>query len=438
MDNLNIFANKKFPGEYEMSDIFLSYKREDKEIAHKIAEVIKQEGYSVWVDRIIPPGKEFYKVIEEEIKAASCVVVLWSNRSIESIEVKTEAKAGYKREILIPVLIEDVEQPFEFTLIEAADLVEWDGTSSHDEFKLLLDSIGILKRSKLPENGILKQDEKEVEVIKKKELASNDKDIQVLGTFEREVEVFKKDNTTSKVKDTPVLNKPIYEIMQERMVKIPAGNFERGDNRNNCKEVTISAFKMDKFLVTQSIYEMVIGENPSHFEGKDRPVENVTWFDAIKFCNELSRNVGLQEAYEFNKETVERKLESDGYRLPTEAEWEYACRANSIGKRYGKLDEIAIYNTKSTHEVGVKNANEFGLYDMLGNVKEWCFDRYGDYPRKNVTNPEGPNTGPFRILRGGCWFSFPNEMKCPHRSKDWPNTSKNNVGFRLVLPQNQK
>ena len=365
-----------------MSDVFLSYKSEDKEIAHKIADVIEQKGYSVWVDRIIPPGKEFYKVIKKEIDVASCVVVLWSNRSIESIDVKTEAKAGFARDILIPVLIENVEPPFEFTLIEAANLVEWDGTSSYHEFQLILESI----RGK-------------VEKIKKEELASENKDIQVLETLEQEVEEIKEE-------------KPIYKTMQERMVEIPAGKFTMGDDKYGRREVTISAFQIDKYPVTQDIYERVMHEKPSHFKGKYLPVENITWFNAIIFCNELSRNVGLQEAYEINGEIVERKLESDGYRLPTEAEWEYACRANTTGKRYGKLDEIAWYNTEKTHEVGGKEYNEFGLYDMLGNVKEWCFDRYGDYLKKPETDPTGPDTGQTRIMRGGSWVNFTNETKC--------------------------
>ena len=384
-----------------MSDVFLSYKSEDREIAHKIAEVIEQKGYSVWVDRIIPPGKEFYKVIKKEIDAASCVVVLWSNRSIESIDVKTEAKAGFAREILIPVLIENVKPPFEFTLIEAANLVEWDGTSSYHEFQLILESIrDKLGSPQVSETKFLKTPEQEVEEIKGE--------------------------------------KPIHEYMQERMVEIPNGTFIMGDDSYGRREVTISAFQIDKFPVTQYIYEMVMDDNPSHFEGKDQPVENVTWFDAIKFCNELSKNVGLQKAYEVNGKTVERKVESDGYRLPTEAEWEYACRANTTGERYGKLDEIACYKTNETQPVKRKTKNEFGLYDMLGNVKEWCFDRYGDYPKKPETDPTGPDTGPTRIMRGGSFLSHNNEIRCPHRNGDWPNTFAKNIGFRLVLPLNQR
>ena len=155
-----------------MSDIFLSYKSEDKEKAHKIAAAIENNGYSVWWDRIIPPGQPYYDVIEEELKSADCVVVLWSNKSVESLNVKTEANEGYNRRILIPVLIENVKQPLAFRLLKAANLEKWNGSSSHHEFQLILESI---KR--------------------------------ILGY--------------QQVDETDILNKFMYEYMQERMVKVP-------------------------------------------------------------------------------------------------------------------------------------------------------------------------------------------------------------------------
>ena len=245
---------------------------------------------------------------------------------------------------------------------------------------------------------------------------------------------------TSKVKDNPIRNKTIYEV-RDRMVEIPAGKFTMGDQKLGCREVTITrSFLMDKYPVTQDLYQKVMYNNPSHFKGEDRPVENITWFDAINFCNELSKTIGLQEAYEVNGEILIIKPESDGFRLPTEAEWEYACRATN-GECYGILNEIAWYGKNSenqTQPVGQKKENKFGLYDMLGNVWEWCYDWYADYPKKSETNPIGPDKGSSRIMRGGSWVNFASTIKSTHRGGDQPNIRDYNLGFRLVLPLNQR
>ncbi|MEA2082687.1 MAG: formylglycine-generating enzyme family protein [Thermodesulfobacteriota bacterium] len=210
---------------------------------------------------------------------------------------------------------------------------------------------------------------------------------------------------TSKAKDTRISNKPLPEEMRDRMIKIPAGEFKMGDNDTGLVDVKISrSFMMDKYPVTQALYQKVMNNNPSRFKGEDRPVESVSWFDVIEFCNELSRRIGLHEAYEVNGEEVKRRPEANGYRLPTEAEWEYACRANTTGDHFGNLDEIAWYDKNSGGQpqgVGQKKANDFGLYDMLGNVWEWCNDWYGKYLNGPVSDPAGAENGSGRVVRGG-------------------------------------
>ena len=154
-----------------MSEIFLSYKSEDHENAQKIAEAIEKRGYTVWWDRIIPPGRTSFEVIEEEIDESKCVVVLWSEKSIKSKWVITEANEGDKRGILVPVLIEDVTPPLAFRMIEAAKLMDWDGTSLHHEFDLLIQSIiGILDR---PFEEKVKQTDRP-ELKKRQELNENE------------------------------------------------------------------------------------------------------------------------------------------------------------------------------------------------------------------------------------------------------------------------
>ncbi|MCP4338816.1 MAG: formylglycine-generating enzyme family protein [Desulfobulbaceae bacterium] len=174
--------------------------------------------------------------------------------------------------------------------------------------------------------------------------------------------------------------------------------------------------------------------------GEDRSVERVSWFDAVKFCNQLSGQTGQHKAYEINGKQVERNTGTNGYRLPTEAEWEYACRAGTKGDQYGNLDEIAWYSGNSedeTHGVGQMKANDFHLHDMLGNVFEWCNDWYGDYSKKPVTDPPGAENGSGRVIRGGGWYSGARSVRSAFRSDGSPGIRYYNLGFRLVLPPGQ-
>ena len=186
------------------------------------------------------------------------------------------------------------------------------------------------------------------------------------------------------------------------------------------------SFYMGKFDVTQEQYQQVMGTNPSYFKGKDNPVEQVSWDGAQAFCKKLSEQTKLS------------------VRLPTEAEWEYSCRAGTkttyfSGDTDKDLDRVAWYSANSkntTHPVGQKEANTFGLYDMHGNVWNWCQDWYGeDYYGKSTTeNPQGRTHGAWRLLRGGSWGNGPMMDCCrsANRSADNPDARDINVGFRVV------
>ena len=156
----------------------------------------------------------------------------------------------------------------------------------------------------------------------------------------------------------------------------------------------------------------------------------------MPFCNALSRRVGLEEAYVVNGEDVTWKgLSCPGFRLPTEAEWEYACRAGTTGARYGNLDDVAWYSSNSgstTHPVRRKQPNAWGLYDTLGNVFEWCWDWWDTYPSGVVTDPVGPGSGSYRVGRGGSWSGGAQFARAAYRGRWTPGRRFVNLGFRLA------
>lgn len=219
------------------------------------------------------------------------------------------------------------------------------------------------------------------------------------------------------------------------MVKVPGGTFKMGATVEQGSEtysdekpvhnVTLSDFYMGQTEVTQELWEAVMRESPSYFEGDGkRPVENVSWEDCQRFINRLNSMTGRN------------------FRLPTEAEWEYAARGGNKSGQYkysgsDHLNAVAWHGENSdeeTHPVEKKSPNELGLFDMSGNVYEWCQDWYGKYSKNDLTNPQGPSEGEERILRGGCWNSKRHFMHLSYRYSTKPDNRIINAGMRLVLP----
>jgi formylglycine-generating enzyme required for sulfatase activity len=235
------------------------------------------------------------------------------------------------------------------------------------------------------------------------------------------------------------------------MIPVKGGTFtmgctpEQGDecdgDEKSVRSVTVGDFSIGKYEVTQRLWKQIMGNSPSNFKGDDLPVETVSWNDVQNFIEELNERTGKK------------------YRLPTEAEWEYAARGGNKSKKYkysgsSDIKEVAWYyensgdavldeknwdvdklksNKNRTHPVGTKSANELGIYDMSGNVWEWVSDWYGDYTSGAQTNPTGPSSGSRRVIRGGSWSGVAGNCRVSIRNYGYPGYRFDFLGFRLVL-----
>ncbi|MDP3177680.1 MAG: SUMF1/EgtB/PvdO family nonheme iron enzyme, partial [Spirochaetaceae bacterium] len=243
---------------------------------------------------------------------------------------------------------------------------------------------------------------------------------------------------------------------------VPGGSFQMGSATGDADEapvhtVTIASFTISKYEITQAQYSTVIGREPSYFTGNvARPVERVTWYEAVEFCNELSRLENLDMVYTISGRTpatgypitsasVAADWSKGGYRLPTEAEWEYAAIGGKQladfqyagSNTVGDVGWYSVNSSETTHAVGEKLPNELGLLDMSGNVIEWCWDWYqSDYYTSSEAsgpNPKGPVAGSNRVMRGGSYYSSTtNTLRSANRESKIPSLIGANYGFRVA------
>ena len=232
---------------------------------------------------------------------------------------------------------------------------------------------------------------------------------------------------TFEVKKRGSLSSVDLDGVTMEFILIQPGSFTMGSNQSNenpAHKVNLTKpYYLSKYEVTQEQWEKVMGGNPSQFKDTKNPVENVSWTDCQSFVAKLKE-----------------KVPGRAFRLPTEAEWEYACRAGTTGDYCygdgeGTLAEYAWYNSNSnstTHPVGEKKPNAWGLYDMHGNVWEWCADWYGDYPATAVGDPQGSSPGSDRVVRGGSWGSYAAYCRAASRNFDNPSGTSHGLGLRLA------
>ena len=403
-----------------MADIFISYAREDRSRIEPLARSLEELGWSVWWDWTIPVGKTWRQVISEELEAAACVVVAWSDKSIKSNWVIEEAEEGSAKNILAPVLIADVRPPMGFRQIQAASLVNWRGEPDDPELKKLLHAVESIL-------GPPKRKEKAEPVVPPKALP--------------------KKPPISQSTIQPLHESVLTNSIGMEFVLIPEGSFTMG-SRMTSKELVDRfggekewyewekphhavkierPFYLQTTPVTQGQWQRVMGNNPSNFKdcGDDCPVEQVSWKDGQAFTKKLNQAEKTKD-----------------YRLPSEAEWEYSCRAGSeteffFGDDAERLGEFAWYSRNSekrTHPVGEKKPNDWGLHDMHGNVWEWVEDDWHD------TYKKGPDDGSawidkprgiYRVVRGGGWGDDARYCRSATRRSGRPGNHVGNEGFRL-------
>jgi formylglycine-generating enzyme required for sulfatase activity len=355
-----------------MSFIFLSYSHDDGDYARSLAKTLEERGFSVFIDERIDYGTTWPRVIQEKLDDCGAFVVVMSPRSYDSNWVQNElSRAISKKKPLFPLLLEGDDPWLSVQAVQYVDV----------------------RGSKLPPTDF----------------------------YARLASVVAKPRPPEP-KEKP-LEKEITNSIGMKFVLIPAGTFIRKDDT-----VTLTKpFYLQSTQVTQGQWKRVMEKNPSHFKdcGDDCPVESVSWHNVQEFLKKLNQ-----------------MEDTDKYRLPTEAEWEYACRAGSrtayhFGDNADKLGGYAWYKANSankTHPVGQKEPNAFGLYDMHGNVWEWCEDWHGDYPTGDVEDPKGPSKskGGRRVLRGGSWRSSARHIRSAYRHWDYPGDRNYHFGFRVA------
>ena len=421
-------SNRKHRNETK-TDIFVSYAHEDELRVRSIVAELERRGWTVFWDRSIPVGKTWHSYIEHALLAAHSVVVVWSEFSVISEWVIEEAEYAKGKKILVPLLIDTVQPPFGFRRIQAANLSGWNNDKSHPEFQKCLDAL----TSIVPNPEDFRRYIANVAPQKLSDFVSIRGGLFTMGSPQGEVDRF--DNETQhqvKVSDF-YLSK--YAVTVADFRKFVEASGYRTDAEKEDGSYAWDGKTWEKRAGINWRYG-ISGSVRDHSE-ENHPVLHVSWNDAVAYCKWMSEKTG------------------ESFRLPTEAEWEYACRAGTTtpfntGENLttGQANYDGNYpyrnNQKGNYLENTVSADTFapnawGLYNMHGNVWEWCGDWYGDKyyeeckAKGTVENPSGPATGSDRVLRGGGWGSFARGCRSADRGGDAPGSRGGNVGFRLAF-----
>jgi len=388
-----------------MADIFLSYAREDHGRAKVLAHALEAQGWSVWWDPVIPAGRTFHDVIDEELENARCIVVAWSETSVRKEWVIEEAGDGRDRDILVPVLLDKVKPPRGFRLRQAADLIGWNADASDDRFKRLVCDITALLKSPSGSGASVAP-------------APGEEPPLAQGGGQPPDEGVARESAEQRARraEDEALNRHIRIGGGTSLMGSPPG--EGDDDERPQRRVTVSPFVIQGHPVTNVEYR---GFRPEHNPDApaDHPVMNVSWDEAMAYAEWL-----------------------DGS-LPTEAQWEFAARGEE-GRTYpwgeDEPDEsrarfgLGFDAGPAAVESWPAGATPEGVHDLAGNAWEWCRDWHGEYPDREETDPLGPEEGSARVMRGGSFIDIPRLLRGAYRNYDPPAGRFLPCGFRVSWP----
>ncbi len=423
-------------------NIFIAYSRKDRKYLDQLRTYLMplewNETIKIWDDGEIIAGMDWEEAIKKNLETADIILLLVSANSIASkYFYKTEMAKAIQRHqdgtaVVIPVILRAC--PWTMTPLKDLQALPKDGTPITqwtDDADAYTDIVnGINRRVELINGELVKAEKARLEAKAKKE---RERAAAEKARLEAEVKEEAKRKEEERLAKFP---EPIQDLLKD-MVLVKGGTFKMGstasEDEQPVHDVSLDDFKIGKYQITQAQWLAVMGNNPAHFKGNDkRPVENVSWNDTQNFIKKLNQLTG------------------ETFHLPTEAQWEFAARGGVESKGYkyagsDNLEAVAWYRENSykkgedhpdygTHPVGEKAANELDLYDMSGNVWEWCNDWYDKDYYKNCpkSNPKGPDSAAFRVLRGGSWYY--SSRLCRSSYRDWypPLIRFNYVGFRLA------
>ncbi|TLU87428.1 MAG: TIR domain-containing protein [Chlorobium sp.] len=482
-----------------MTDIFISYSHKDEERVKPIIEKLEKRGRSVFWDRHIPAAQTWHNYIGEALNTSSCVLVVWSRHSIISESVIEEAVIAKKRGVLVPLRIDDIDPPLGFSLIQSPNLADWKNNSAHPAFQLLVDAIETKLSSSTPQTITSTKTSAPELVLERNEVPAPapvlpslkpERQLKVSGYKSLLAQIPKQQAViavaalmvvilvvmlvmSNKHKQFPVESAvPVIPAASlaplSNFVLIRGGEFMMGSpstepNRSPDEgpqhQVRLSDFYMGKYEVTVAEFRKFVEANAYLTDAEkggdsknwrhdvsgnmriqaeeNHPVIRVSWNDAKAYCDWMSKQTGKK------------------FRLPTEAEWEYACRAGSTmpfntGKNLttdqANYDGNYPYNNNPkgqyrSNTVPVESfaPNAWGLYNMHGNVWEWCRDWYGEKYYKEckakgvAENPENTAPTSARVLRGGSWIYHAEYCRSANRYRRSPDARDDDFGFRLVF-----
>lgn len=397
-----------------MADIFVSYKREDRERARMVIDALHAEGFSTWWDDRLAPAEHWDEMIETEIKGASAVIVLWTGASAQSTWVRTEAEFGKSANKLVPVKIEPCQPPLAFLLVQAVDFTRWSGDRADRNWLRLTAWLTDLVTGSTHAAPAV---------------AAKAPDWRVaFGEFNGEPVFDGKTVTRSAPMGTLFRDHkdlPLMRVLLGGQFKM--GSADRDPEAHSSerpqRQVSVSGpFAVGVFPVTSAEWEDQMGAGTARDGGFGRgakPVIHVSWNDACEFLRKVSSQTG------------------ERYRLLSEAEWEYACRAGSEGSfayPSGLSAASACFASKAPADVGLHPPNAFGLYDMHGNVREWVedlwHDNYANAPADALPWTSGHSA--MRVVRGGAWCDAKGVLRSAARGRADAVERCNFIGLRIA------